>query len=515
MARLLSILVACIVPVFAALPASEKKTSPVRTEVTSVELDFPDGTGASSPGLTRAPDGTVWLIWLERALKGHAVLCAPFDPALRRWSAARTLATGPAVAAPDATAPVLAAGAGGRLAAVWAQITPGPQSTAVLYTSASRDAGLTWSPPVPLTSESAATAAPALTFLADGRLLAAWLDRRGRALGDRNVRLYARIVSEPGAPDVLLEPRVSERCAPALGAFPDGGAILSYRSLDDGGVRDIRVVRFNAGQWAEDRVLNDDRWRVAESPGEGPRLAVAGGRIAAAWFTGADYQARVQISTSSDAGLRFLMPLTLDFGRPLGFPAVTLLHDGAVVALWREDVSSERNARPGGLWLRRASPAYSFDPPVLLAAAAARPLVGSPRIAIVRDFAGGDGVAELLVAYTTRGEGSRVHTLLVTVPEGALLAAAAECGCAPTADEALGYPLRGAFTALDPARDEVTVKHGQLPGLLPDGPTVFKVAPGVFASAQVGRDFLGRVELQEGRWRLFNIRLLVAPPARK
>ena len=510
--RMVRLLLLVLLAVIAIASPAATTNQPPSPEVTSVALKFIPGPASLVPTLTRAPDGVVWLSWVESTPGGHAVRCASFDASLRRWSDPFTIVSGAHVSAPDAGPPVLAVGAGGRLSALWLQTSSGPQPATTLFFSTSADGGRTWVAPAPLTTGSPATASPALTVLADGRLLAAWLDRRGSAFAESDVRLYARILGPSGGPDILVAPRVSEHCAPALGSFPDGSAILSYRGLDKSNVRDPHVVRFLRDAWSGDHVLNDDQWRTPTCPGEGPRLAVSGGRVASTWFTAADSQPRAQLSVSSDAGTRFLMPLTLDFGNPVGHPAVALLHHGAMISLWREGASG---TRPAGLWLRRASPAYSLDPPVLLAADTVAPVIGQPQIAVLRDFSGGDSSAELIVAYVTAESGNRIHTLHVTVPEGALLAAAAECGCAPTADEALGYPIRGAFTALDPARGEVTVKHTELPGLLPAGPTVFKVAPGVFASAQVGRDFLGRVELQEGRWRLFNIRLLIAPPARK
>lgn len=479
-----------------------------------LEINSPAGSDATLPSFTRAPDGVIWLSWIDSAYSVRTFRCASFDAATGKWSEPRTIAG--LVLAPENDSPALTSGADGRLTAVWSHPPIAPGSNPTLFTASSRDSGLTWTTPVPLTNESDVTAHASLVTLADGRVLAAWLDRRGRTQGDRGPRLYARILGTTPALDVLLEPLVDQSAAPALAAFPDGSALLTYRGRSDGEIRDVHVIRYNLDRWENDHVLNHDGWRIARGTGESPQLAVAGGRVASAWFTAADGNPRVRVSTSPDAGARFLMPLTADLGHPVGRPAITLLHDGAALAVWLEAESSERNARPAGLWLRRISPDFSLDPPALLAADSVHRIGGQPRLALLRDFTGENTTASLLVAYTSDGTSGTVRTLIVTVPEVALLAAAnSECHCAPTPEQLLGYPIRGVLTAVDAARGEVTAKHAELPGLLPSGVHVFQVAPQLLQAVQPGREFLGRIEPRAGAWWLFDVRLLVSPPARK
>ncbi len=500
---------------FVALCGSAHSAGPTTALAFEVkDLLTPAVSGATAPTLSRAPDGTVWLAWIEPASPGSSLRCASFNPTTDQWNEASTIATKVLPLADDA--PALTAGADGRLTAIWSVSSAAPRAHSVLHVATSTDSGHTWTAPAPLTAESDFTSHASVVTLADGRVLAAWLDRRGRTQGDRGPRLYARVLGATPALDVLLEPLVSEAAAPALAAFPDGSAILTYRGRSDGEVRDIHVVRYVLGGWENDHVLNHDEWRVSRGIAESPQLAIAGGRVASAWFTGADSNPRVLVSTSPDAGARFLMPLTVDLGHPVGRPAITLLHDGAALTTWIEGESFERNAEPAGLWLRRVSPDFSLETPVLLAADAIHRIQGQPRVAILRDFTGENTTATLLVAYTSNSHAGNLRTLLVTVPEVALLAAAnSDCHCAPTPEQLLGYPIRGAITALDATRGEVTAKHAELPGLLPSGSHVFQVAPALLSAVQPGREFLGRIEQRSGAWWLFDVRLLVAPPARK
>jgi hypothetical protein len=465
--------------------------------------------------LARAPDGSVWLAWIESTPGGATVRSASLNPTTLRWSAAQRVATGPRILDVDTAPPALAVARGGRVTVAWTEGSAASPETESIFLSSSTDAGLTWTAPTPLTTESKANSLPVLTTLADGRVLAAWLDRRGRTTGDHDTRLYARIVGEPAGHDVLIEARVSEKSPPALVSFPDGSALLSYRTLGDGTVRDINVVRYRLGRWENDHNLSRDEWCSPHCPASGSQLAASGGRVAAAWFTAAEDRPRLRISSSPDAGSRFLMPLSVDFGHPLGRPAVAMLHDGAIVTLWVEGESSQAKGPPAGLWLRRATPDYSLDPPVLVMAESTDRLRGQPRLAIVRDFAGGNSDVVAVATYATSGPGGGLRSCLITIPEGALLAAAAECGCAPPTDQMLGHPIRGVIVSVDPTRGEVVAQHPDIPGLRLGGTHTYRAAPELIARVQPGRDFLARIEQPGDAWTLFDLRLLVIPPEKK
>jgi hypothetical protein len=511
MPRPLLSLLSCFAVITGLFAAEKSAPPPIKIE----PLDSPSEASVTAPTLARAPDGSVWLAWIESAPGGATVRSASLNPITLRWSAAQRVATGPRILDVDTAPPALAVGQGGRVTVAWTETSAAAPATESILLSSSTDAGLTWTAPSPLTTESKTNSLPVLTTLADGRVLAAWLDRRGRTSGDFDVRLYARIVGEPAGPDVLIEARVSEKSPPALVSFPDGSALLSYRTLGEGLIRDIKVVRYRAGRWENNHNLNRDEWRSPPCPASGPQLAVSGGRVAAAWFTAAEDRPRLRISSSPDAGSRFLLPLNVDFGHPLGGPAVAMLHDGALVALWVEGESSRPNGPPSGVWLRRATPDYSLDPPVLILAESPAKIRGQPRLAIVRDFAGGNSDAVLLAAFPAIGVGGGLRAYLITIPEGALLAAAAECGCALSPDQVMGIPIRGTIVSVDPAHGEVVVKHAEVPGLRVGGAHTYRAAPELIARVEPGRDFLARIKPPGESWTISDLRLLVIPPEEK
>lgn len=371
----------------------------------------PAGPGAMGPALTRGPDGTVHLSWLEPVAGGsHALKFARFDAAARRWSEARTIAAGPSWFVNWADFPQLVV-QDGRMTAVWFEENRANPGHGGHYgggyharSSASTDGGKTWGTSRAVSAESRAVEFVALQPLPDGRLLAAWLD--GRA-GEAGMQLWSRVLDAGNtASDTLVDPLVCDCCQLAFTLLPDGGALLAYRGRTKDEVRDMRTARFRDGRWEPPRPLHADGWKIAACPVNGPRLAQASGRTAAVWFTGADGKSRVNLATSADAGQSFGPPQHLDLGRPQGRVDAVALPDGTVVITWLEMSGADGTA--GGIQMRTLSPEGKLSAPVLLAPTGTTRATGFPRLAWLEG-------KTLLLGYTEAGEPGRVRTLRVTL----------------------------------------------------------------------------------------------------
>lgn len=481
----------CALALLAVASAAEPAPKPV---ITTAELPSPAPARSIGAALTTGNDGTVWLSWVEPGRNGiNTLRYATLDLAARKWRAARTIATGTDVAANAMDFPQLVIDAHGGAVAIWSDGRGG-----ALY-SESHD-GLQWSDRLPWTGESTSVEMCSLAPLADGRVLAVWLDGREVSRGGAT-RLYARIVGA-GGPDVLVDASVCDCCPPALTAFPDGSALVAYRGRTREEVRDIRVARFRGRSWDDPQPVSNDDWKIKACPVNGPRLASDGGRVAVTWFTGADQDPRVLASYSSEAGQRFLAPLRMDEDKPAGQADTQLLRDGTMLVSW---VGAN-----GDFWLRRISPSFSSGATVRIGSGAGR-LQGSPRLAVARQYTGGNSTAQLVAVYTPADATAGVRTVLITVPEGDFLVAENDCGCAPTPDQLLGFGLRGTITDSLPSPGTLRVRHQELPGVLAAGTREFKAAPEVLAAAQPGRQFLGRVIRREGEWWLFDLRILALP----
>lgn len=487
--------------------------SAAETPVIAVSaVDHPAPPNALGASLATGADGMVWLTWLESlADESTALRFARFDISTGAWTPAQTIASGRDWYVGGTDFPALAAGADGRATVAWFVKNPPSPATAHLHhgagyhalVSSTADGGETWSAPARLSTESAANEFLSLVTLADGRVLAAWLDAREKIVHHKPQRLYARIIGND-EPDTLIDDSVCDCCHTTLTAFPDGGALLAYRGRSPEEVRDIHVARLRGGRWEMPRALFNDDWRIEGCPVNGPQLASDGGRVAATWFTAAEKQPRVVASFSPDAGARFLMPLRVDLGQPSGRVDTLLLRDGALLITWVET--------DGSFWLRRITPDFNLSEPLLLASPVDGRVKGFPRLALVRDYAGGGTTAEFLAVFNVDAPAG-IRAVRVMVPEGALLAAEKNCDCAPTPEQLRGYPMRGTIAPGRPDGAAVRVKHPEVPGIFDAGTRTFRVAPALLETAANGRQFLGRIEQREGDWWLFDVRFLAAPPS--
>lgn len=479
--------------------------------ITAAPIPAPAHANAIGASVTTSPEGVVWLTWLERTGPATVLRFATLEANGGAWSAAGTIASGTDFFVSGSNFPVLTVGANGRATALWSVSNPtdphAPPSAHShhgagyhAWVAQTTDAGKTWSAGAPLTRESDVVEFASLTTLADGRVLAAWLDGREKKHGRKVQQLFTRFVGVSG-PDTLVDPSVCDCCHTSLTAFPDGTALVAYRGRTADEVRDIRAARFAGGRWAESHPVFRDGWKITGCPVNGPQIASDGGRVAAAWFTAANDQPRVLTSLSPDAGERFLAPLQLNEGKTAGRVATALLHDGAMLVT-SVDID-------GALWLRRVTPDFVLTAPVRLTANDSGRIKGFPRVALRRDFLGGTTPAQLVVALVRDTEPALLQTLLVTIPEGELLANERDCDCATAEETLLGFSIRGMIVAAQPAAGTVRVNHVALPGIFAAGEREFAVSQTTPVGADAsGRPFVGRIRRHEGGWQLFSLRVL-------
>jgi hypothetical protein len=369
-------------------------------------ISSPAGAGALGPSFATMPDGTVLLSWLEPATEdAWALKFSRFDAAARRWSAPGTIAQGPNWFINWADFPTLTVLDRNRLVAVWFVYEPGNQVLYHAEFSTSADGGATWSAPGQLTSESARTEFTALLPVGEaGRPLAVWLDGRERAAGRDHQTLYARVLGEAGS-DVCVDGYVCDCCQLSFVPLADGSAPLAYRGRTADERRDIRLVRYRAGQWETPRPLHRDSWKINACPVNGPRLASRGSVVTAVWFTAADNQPRVWAKRSTDLGETFAEAQRLDFGRPLGRVDCLMLADGTAVLTWLERANPKAGIA-GGVYLRTLSAEGRLSAPRLLAVSGPARASGFPRIAAL-------DAGQLLLAYTQDSDPSQVMTSIV------------------------------------------------------------------------------------------------------
>ena len=463
-------LIPCLLLGLALRAADDLPSLPVK----SVEVPVPAAAGAIGASLVTAPDGTVWLSWIEPAAAGATALrCATLDSATLLWNAPRTIAQGRDWLVSEADPPSLTVEPAGRLTATWlvqapTSSPPGaghpphhPRTGSTALISQSNDRGVTWSPPVSLTRESTAVGFVSLQALGDDRVLAAWLDGRGKN-GDHGARqLFSRVVGGNG-PDWLLDDSVCECCQTTLARFADGSALLAYRGRTAGEVRDVHVARLQDNHWSAGRLLSSDDWRIAGCPVNGPQLAAHGGRAVA-----------------------------------------VMLADGSVLATWLEGAGDQP-----GLWLRRITPGFESGQAVRLGPLNPAHVTGFPRITLVKDY---DATpAQLAVAFASAGPAGAVHTLLVTLPDLSTLAGRKPCvPCDEDDAQAVrGFPMKARIVSVVQEHAALVVQQQEIPGVMRAMTLELRADPDVLAAAAPGRALLARIERRGKTWWIFGVKWL-------
>lgn len=477
--------------------------------------------GSAASQLTTGASGDVYLSWIETAPSDRKLLrVSSFDATTKRWSPPSTVVEHSDLILNASSTPQIAVNGKGELVVAWYLINDDSRAEAhPTYhgmVSRSSDQGKTWSTPIRLTQESVVNEFLSLTALSDGRFLAVWLDGRERhgaahghahdhaAPSDQSQTLRSRILFSD-APDMLVDPRVCDCCPTSVTGFADGSALVVYRDRLKDEIRDISSARFQNGAWSAPKRLSHDDWKIAGCPVNGPALSSSGTRVSAAWFTAANGEARVFSSASSTAGELFFAPARIDDGKPAGYVDVVQARDGTRFVSWVE--STGDSTAEGKIELRRISADQSLSVPVELAKISRKRLSGIPRLTVLKDA---DGVStQLMLAYTEMsGDISHLATRLLTI-------AAPEPNRSPCAscppEEERGSPVHGYIRSVDTMSGRVSLKHDDIPGVMPAMTMKFRVVPDELTKLAPNTEIFGRIERREDGWWLFGIRTVVRP----
>lgn len=312
-----------------ALGCQSDSDSPTATSASpeaGTRLDGPAPAESGQPHLYAGEDGTVWMSWVEPVGEDRLDLrYATLDDT--SWAPPRTAARGGDWFVNWADVPSLRPLPSGRLAAQYLRSTgPDPLAYAVQITQT--DGAGTWQSAVRPHDDGTATEHGFVSLLPwpDDRLLAVWLDGRtmaGRDGHEGEMTLRGGVLDATGTVEqrALLDDRTCE-CCPTTAVRTKGEALVAYRDRSADEVRNIRLVRFDGQSWSDPAVLHDDGWRIEGCPVNGPALAAAGDRVAAAWYTAPGGVPRVNVAFSADGASRPAVPMATlaSASRGVGMP---------------------------------------------------------------------------------------------------------------------------------------------------------------------------------------------------
>jgi len=172
--------------------------------------------------------------------------------------------------------------------------------------------------------------------------------------------------------------------------------LVADRDRSPGEVRDISLLRLDRGGWGGPAPLHADGWTVRACPVNGPALASAGSRVAAAWYTAEGDRPRVLVAFSEDGGSRFGAPIAVDRGAPLGRVEVAMLPDRSALVLWLgAEQAPSTGRRDGVIRVARVTASGKVEVPLAVARPSWARASGAPRMALAR--------GRLVFAWTEAG----------------------------------------------------------------------------------------------------------------
>lgn len=356
--------------------AAKSTTGPAAAKPGLSSWVLPVGPGSGQPDLTRAPDGTLLLSWMDSQPGRRTRLQLADFGKDNEWGPPRTVAIGSSFITNWADTPHVTASPDGGLWIQWLQKNgEGHAYNTVISTS--RNGGVTWAPPISPHDDGTASehGFASLWPVGDDRLGIAWLDGRntGAAKPGANATAHAKDATsahESGEGRMSLRgavfnsalQRVSESeidasvcdCCQTAVAVTGKGAVLVYRGRTDDEIRDIQITRFNGTGWTKGKPVAADNWKMPACPVNGPSVAATGDQVLVGWYTAAGDTPAVKLARSVDAGDSFAAPVQLDQGDAVQGRIKVALDTNAAWALWLRE---EGNAQ--SLWLARYAPDLS------------------------------------------------------------------------------------------------------------------------------------------------------------
>jgi hypothetical protein len=345
-------------------------------------IDSPAGASSGEPQLSVQGDQVI-LSWIES--QGSRATLKFAERTATGWSQPRTASSGNDWFVNWADVPSVVRLADGVLVAHWLQKS-GPSTYAYdVRLSYSGDNGRTWVPSFTPHHDGTKTehGFASLFQIPSAGLGLVWLD--GRAMkadphdGIEAGDMSVRFAGFDRSWNQTADAAVDMRvceCCPTAAAVTSEGPIAAYRNRGPDELRDIYITRLENGKWSDPTPVHHDGWRIAGCPVNGPALAARGRQVAIAWFTAPQNEGRAFVAFSQDAGRTFSAPIRVDDAGTLGRVDVELLDDGAAVVSWIEPANQRAEFR-----VRQVGTTGVKSEPVTVSSISSSRASGYPRLA--------------------------------------------------------------------------------------------------------------------------------------
>jgi hypothetical protein len=210
----------------------------------------------------------------------------------------------------------------------------------------SNDAGNTFTAPQSLVQDGSSQRFPSVLIKSDDSIFISWIDKRLVAAAKQKgaPRLGGSIAystSYDGGKTFQTEKFANESscecCRIGASLDPKNQAVIAYRAIFPGGIRDQATQLITAKGAEPIRRVADDDWKTDACPHHGPSIAVSGsGKFHVAWFTQGTKRAGVFYANSSNQGISYSNPVRIGAeGSNVARPYLLAI-DRQVWLVWKE-----------------------------------------------------------------------------------------------------------------------------------------------------------------------------------
>ena len=351
---------------------------------------------AAEPAIAAAPDGSVYVVWVDHDPKNEAdVMIARVTSDGRTEGTAVRVNSQPGVAtAWRGDPPTVVVAPDHTVYVGWTARLDSPSGHATdLYLSSSKDGGQTFGPAVKVNDDTkpAVHGMHSLAVGNDGRIYLAWLDERNIAPMEMkdskmdpavkghhmesNRELFFASSGDGGhtfTPNQRVATNVCPCCKTAVAIGPDNRLYLSWRQVLPGDLRHIAVNSTvdHGKTFSTPKIVSDDQWMIAGCPVSGPAIAVAqDGSLRVLWFSGGkNGQTGLYSSISTDHGASFQPRQLVSGGETQGTPVMTN-YSNTFRAVWTGNQANSQKIFTADLFARNQNAGVTVADGMLPAAA--------------------------------------------------------------------------------------------------------------------------------------------------
>jgi len=324
------------------------------------------GIDAAEPATAAAPDGIVYVAWVNHDAKEADVMLARINSeGAQQGSAVRVNRQQGVATAWRGDQPSVAVSADGAVYVLWtARVDAKDKHGTDVYLSVSNDRGQSFASEVKVNDDKEPNAhgMHSLAVAKDGRIYAAWLDERNvhqpmsstKGKGhhmESNREVYVSYSTDGGRSFSANRKVATEACPcckTSLAVAADGTLYAGWRQVLPGSFRHIAVASSTDGgaTFSQPVIVSDDRWVLQGCPVSGPSLSIdrASGNLKVVWYAAGEGSAPgVYFAVSNDKGRSFSPRQLLSEETVRGTPVLA-----ANLAVWQGADRFEVKARELG-----------------------------------------------------------------------------------------------------------------------------------------------------------------------